>query len=109
VYLRAPEEAQFRTALTWSSETPIPQSPDFLPAIFDAVLATGESFFREDVPTGPESDMTAGRVRGLGAVPLIDPHGQVVGAMCVFDVNRIVFGKATVAALKSLGRIVQVV
>ena len=86
----------------------MPQSPDFLPSVFDAVLATGDSFFRADVAAEPLSNVTTGRVRGLGAVPLIDPHGQVVGAMCVFDVNRVAFGHPMVAALKSLGRRVSV-
>lgn len=108
VYLRGPDEAQFRTSVTWLSDTPIPHSPDFLPSVFDAVLATGESFFRTDVTMQPLSRVTTGVVRGLGAVPLVDVHGQTVGAMCVFDLTPVAFGSAIADALKALGRGVSV-
>ena len=108
VYLRGPDEAQFRTSVTWSSDTPIPHSPDFLPSVFDAVLATGESFFRTDVTMQPLSRVTTGVVRGLGAVPLVDVHGQTVGAICVFDLTPVAFGSAVADALKALGRGVSV-
>ena len=85
-----------------------PSPPDFLPSVFEAVLATGESFFRTDVTTQPLSKVTTGVVRGLGAVPLIDVHGQTVGAMCVFDLTPVAFDSATVNALKALGRGVSV-
>lgn len=108
VYLRGPDEAQFRTSVTWLSETPVPHSPDFLPSVFDAVLATGESFFRTDVTMQPLSRVTTGVVRGLGAVPLVDAHGQTVGAMCVFDLTPVAFGSAITDALKALGQGVSV-
>jgi diguanylate cyclase (GGDEF)-like protein len=104
VYLRGSDDAQFRTSVTWLSDAPIPQSPDFLPSVFDAVLATGESFFRTDVTMQPLSKVTAGVVRGLGAVPLVDLHGQTVGAMCVFDLNPVAFSTGITDALKELGR-----
>jgi len=90
------------------SDTPIPHSPDFLPSVFDAVLATGKSFFRTDVTMQPSSKVTAGVVRGLGAVPLVDGHGQTVGAMCVFDLTPVAFDSAIADALKALGRGVSV-
>lgn len=108
VYLRGPGEAPFRTSVTWLSDEPIPRSPDFLPSVFDAVLATRKSFFRTDVAMLPFSGFPTGIVRGLGAVPLIDVHGQIVGAMCVFDLHPITFGSAIIAALKALGRGVSV-
>jgi diguanylate cyclase (GGDEF)-like protein len=108
VYLRGSDDAQFRTSVTWLSDTPLPHPPVFLPSIFEAVLATGESFFRADVTTEPLSKDTTGVVRGLGAVPLIDVDGQIVGAMCVFDLNPVAFSSAIVDALKALGRTVSV-
>jgi diguanylate cyclase (GGDEF)-like protein len=82
----------------------MPHSPDFLPSVFHAVLATGESFFRSDVTPQPISREASGVVRGLGAVPLIDTHGVTIGALCVFDLNPISFGGAVAEALKALGR-----
>jgi len=108
VYLRGSDDAQFRTSVTWLSDTPLPHPPVFLPSVFEAVLATGESFFRTDVTTEPLTKDTTCFVRGLGAVPLIDSDGQIVGAMCVFDLNPVAFGSAIVDALKALGRNVPV-
>jgi diguanylate cyclase (GGDEF)-like protein len=108
VYLKGPEDTQFRTSVTWLSDTPLPHPPVFLPSVFEAVLATGESFFRRDVTTQPLSKVTTDVVRGLGAVPLIDVHGQIVGAMCVFDLSPVAFNSATVSTLKALGRGVSV-
>jgi len=108
VYLRGSDDAQFRTSVTWLSDTPLPHPPVFLPSVFEAVLATGESFFRTDVTTEPLTKDTTSVVRGLGAVPLIDSDGQIVGAMCVFDLNPVAFDSAIVDALKALGRNVPV-
>ena len=108
VYLKGPEDTQFRTSVTWLSDTPLPHPPVFLPSVFEAVLATGESFFRRDVTTQPLSKVTTDVVRGLGAVPLIDVHGQIAGAMCVFDLSPVAFNSTTVNALKALGRGVSV-
>ena len=108
VYLKGPEDTQFRTSVTWLSDTPLPHPPVFLPSVFEAVLATGESFFRRDVTTQPLSKVTADVVRGLGAVPLTDAHGQIVGAMCVFDLSPVAFNSVTVNTLKALGRGVSV-
>jgi diguanylate cyclase (GGDEF)-like protein len=104
VYLKGPDDTQFRTSVTWLSETPLPHPPVFLPSVFEAVLATGESFFRRDVTTQPLSKVTTDVVRGLGAVPLVDVHGQIVGAMCVFDLNPVAFDSTVVNSLKALGR-----
>lgn len=104
VYLKGPDGVRFRTSVTWLSDTPLPEPPVFLPSVFEAVLATGESFFRRDVTTQPVSKVAIGVVRGLGAVPLIDVHGQIVGAMCVFDLNPVTFDGAIVNALKALSR-----
>ena len=108
VYMKGPDDTQFRTSVTWLSDTPLPHPPVFLPSVFEAVLATGESFFRRDVATQPLSKVTTDVVRGLGAVPLIDGHGQIVGAMCVFDLNPVAFDNTMVNALKALGRAVSV-
>jgi diguanylate cyclase (GGDEF)-like protein len=108
VYLKGPDDTQFRTSVTWLSDTPLPHPPVFLPSVFEAVLATGESFFRRDVTTQPVSKVTTDVVRGLGAVPLIDVHRQIVGAMCVFDLGPVAFNSAMVNALKALGRGVSV-
>jgi hypothetical protein len=52
------------------------------------------------VPTSTLQDV----VRGLVAVPITGPSGQIVGTICVFDLKPLVLSDLDVDALKALGR-----
>ena len=80
VYLRAPAATQFRASVTWTSDSPIPHSPYYIPRVFGWILETGESLVLPDLATQPLSDVPMSTlqdvVRGLVAVPIIGPNGQ---------------------------------
>jgi diguanylate cyclase (GGDEF)-like protein len=108
VYVRVPGETQFRTAVAWESDAPIPHSPDDLPAVYGWILETGEALVLPDLSNQPIADVRVLKLRdslrGLLAVPIVGPDDQIAGALCVFDVKPFTFGTAEVDALKSLGR-----
>ncbi len=106
VYLRDPGETQFRASVTWTSEAPIPDSPTWLPDVLSSVLETGRPFIWPDVTTGPPSNLGASvskdGIRGLAAVPITADH-QVVGMICVFDVESLTLDGTGITALAALG------
>ena len=108
VYLRAPAATQFRASVTWTSDSPIPHSPYYMPRVFGWILETGESLVLPDLATQPLSDVPTPTlqdvVRGLVAVPITGPNGQIVGTICVFDLKPLVLSDVDVDALKALGR-----
>jgi len=108
VYLRAPAATQFRASVTWTSDSPIPHSPYYMPRVFGWILETGESLVLPDLATQPLSDVPTSTlqdvVRGLVAVPITGPNGQIVGTICVFDLKPLVLSDLDVDALKALGR-----
>ena len=108
VYLRAPAATQFRASVTWTSDSPIPHSPYYMPRVFGWILETGESLVLPDLATQPLSDVPTSTlqdvVRGLVAVPITGPNGQIVGTICVFDLKPLVLSDVDVDALKALGR-----
>ena len=108
VYLRAPAATQFRASVTWTSDSPIPHSPYYMPRVFGWILETGESLVLPDLATQPLSDVPTSTlqdvVRGLVAVPVTGPNGQIVGTICVFDLKPLVLSDLDVDALKALGR-----
>jgi diguanylate cyclase (GGDEF)-like protein len=108
VYLRAPGATQFRASVTWTSDSPIPHSPYYMPRVFGWILETGEALVLPDLATQPLSDMPTSTlqdvVRGLVAVPITAPSGQIVGTICVFDLKPLVLSDVDVDALKALGR-----
>jgi CheY-like chemotaxis protein len=108
VYLRAPAATQFRASVTWTSDSPMPHSPYYIPRVFGWILETGESLVLPDLATQPLSDVPMSTlqdvVRGLVAVPIIGPNGQLVGTICVFDLKPLVLSDRDVDALKALGR-----
>ena len=108
VYLKAVGQTQFRAAVTWTSEVPMPDSPPHLPRVFDVVLDSGDALVMPDLaahplPGVPRSTGTDA-VRGLVAVPIVSGAGQVVGVICVFDVKPVDVAADDVEALKELGR-----
>jgi CheY-like chemotaxis protein len=108
VYLRAPGTTQFRASVTWTSDSPIPHSPYYMPRVFGWILETGEALVLPDLATQPLSDMPTSTlqdvVRGLVAVPITGPNGQIAGTICVFDLKPLTLSELDVEALKALGR-----
>jgi len=108
VYLRAPGQMQFRASVTWTSEVPMPDSPPHIPRVFDIVLETGDALvfpdLDEDSIPGLPRSLASDEVRGLVAVPVLEGDGQIVGAICVFDVEPVEITEPQLEALKALGR-----
>jgi CheY-like chemotaxis protein len=111
VYLRAPGTTQFRASVTWTSDAPIPHSPYYMPRVFGWILETGDALVLPDLTTQPLTDVPTAAlqdvVRGLVAVPITGPNGQIIGTICVFDLKPLVLTDADVDALKVLGRSVR--
>jgi GGDEF domain-containing protein/CheY-like chemotaxis protein len=105
VYLRVPGTTQFRASVLWSSDTPIPHSPDYIPEVFGRVLESGEVLVLPDL-TQPLADGPAATledaVRALVAVPIIDADSQVIGTLCVFDMQPLAIGEPEITALRAL-------
>ena len=108
VYLRAPGTTQFRASVTWTSDSPIPHSPYYMPRVFGWILETGEALVLPDLATQPLTDVPTPTlqdvVRGLIAVPITGPNGQIAGTICVFDLKPLELNDLDVDALKALGR-----
>ena len=108
VYLRAPGTTQFRASVTWTSDSPIPHSPYYMPRVFGWILETGEALVLPDLATQPLTDVPTSTlqdvVRGLVAVPITGPNGQIAGTICVFDLKPLALSDLDVDALKALGR-----
>jgi hypothetical protein len=108
VYWKAAGDTRFRASVTWAADTPIPYSPYHLPRVFGWILETGEPLVLpdltaqhlSDVPISSEQDV----VRGLVAVPIIGADQEIVGTICVFDLEPLAFDSEVVEALKALGR-----
>lgn len=107
VYIRVPGTTQFRASVTWSSDTPIPHSPN-IPEVFGRVLETGEVLVLPDLAIQPLAGAPTAAledaVRALVAVPIMGGDAQVIGTLCVFDLQPLAIGKAEIAALRALGQ-----
>ncbi len=107
VYVRVPGTTQFRASVTWSSETPIPHSPH-IPDVFGRVLETGDVLVLTDLAVQPLAGAPAAAledaVRALVAVPIMGGDAQVIGTLCVFDLQPLTIGEAEIAALRALGQ-----
>ena len=81
--------------------------PD-MPRVFDWILETGEALVLPDLATQPLADVPTSTpqdvVRGLVAVPITGPNGQMAGTICVFDLKPLALNNLDVNALKALGR-----
>jgi CheY-like chemotaxis protein len=108
VYWKAAGETRFRALVSWTSDTPVPHSPYHLPRVFGWILETGEALVLPDLTAQEIADVSAVSaqdvVRGLVAVPIVDATGDIVGIICVFDLQPLAFGDEVVEALKALGR-----
>ena len=108
VYARAPGSAQFRASVTWWSEMPMPHAPTYLARVFDWVVESGRSLIAPDLTEAPLLNLPAsalsGDVRGLAAVPIVAADGEVIGTLCVFDIEPLEITDTHVRALEALGR-----
>jgi diguanylate cyclase (GGDEF)-like protein len=108
VYLKAPGDTAFRTAIGWASEDAIPHLPHALPRAFNHVVETGRAVMLPDIrdmarPDDVPQDAVADATGGLVAVPIMFGK-QVVGAICIFDVKPLVLADRDLATLRALGR-----
>jgi diguanylate cyclase (GGDEF)-like protein len=108
VYLKASGEGEFRTVVKWDSDEAIPYSPADLPRVFEWIQKTGEALVLPDLSRQRASGVSTLRLRdslrGLVAVPVVNPDQQTFGMLCVFDVRPFRFDGADIEALKALGR-----
>jgi len=108
VYMKAAGETEFRTVTKWDCEEAVPHAPADLPRVFDWIVKTGEALVLPDLSRQRASGVPALRLRdtlrGLVAVPVVNPDQQTIGMLCVFDVRPFRFDGTDIDALKALGR-----
>jgi diguanylate cyclase (GGDEF)-like protein len=108
VYLKGAGKAQFRASLSWASDAGLPDTPSYVPHVFDWVLESGDALVLPDLAAQPVSSLPPSTfqdvVRGLVAVPIVGDTGQTIGTICVFDIRPLTLGGAEVEALKAIGR-----
>jgi GGDEF domain-containing protein/CheY-like chemotaxis protein len=108
VYLKAPLETKYRSAITWTSEAPIPHSLAELPRAFSAVVETGATLVVPDEATRSSSgDAEPARldaVHGMVAVPIIGADRELRGVICVFDARPLSLPSGVIGELEALGR-----
>jgi diguanylate cyclase (GGDEF)-like protein len=108
VYMRAHAETRYHATFAWISDDPMPHSPHHLPSAFERITQTGEVMLMRD-SAAVDRDASAGdhgadAVRGLVGVPIVS-QGEVLGAICVFDVKPLQIDERSLGALKSLGHV----
>jgi GGDEF domain-containing protein len=104
VYLRAPQDSQYRALFKWVANESLPESPHHVPEAFATAQRTGEVVVIRDLASAAiDGIVRHDAVRGLVAAPIIF-EAQAVGAICVFDVQPLKVTDAQVAALAALGR-----
>lgn len=105
VYLRGPGERTYRASFSWNSDELMPHSPSHIPMAFHEIATTGRSVVARDLQLHVADAGQTDAVRGLAAVP-VRAGAEVLGALCVFDVQPLHLTDAQIAALESLGRTV---
>lgn len=108
VYMRSHGESRYHATFSWVSAEPMPHSPHHLPHAFERITQTGEVILPRDLGAADRDPSPAGgspdAVRGLAGVPIIS-HGEVLGAICVFDSKPLRIDERSLAALKMLGQV----
>jgi GGDEF domain-containing protein/CheY-like chemotaxis protein len=105
IYMRPPGDTRFRASFSWASDDVMPHSPTHLPRAFDRITRAGESVLIRDVTLDPDridADDLHDGVRGLAGVPIV-ADGELMGAICVFDVKPLPIDDRTLASLRALG------
>ena len=103
VYLRAPGERTYRASFSWNSNGLMPHSSSHIPKAFHEIAATGRTVVARDLQLHAGDAGQTDAVRGLAAVA-VRAGAEVLGALCVFDVQPLGLSDAQIAALESLGR-----
>ena len=108
VYMRSPGDTRYRATFAWVSDDLMPHSPHHLPRAFDRISQTGESILSRDLNAAGNDSPPGGDVQdavaGLAGVPIVS-HGEVLGAICVFDIKPLTIDERSLAALKTLGHV----
>src|SRR5262249_7194275 len=88
VYARTGGQAEYRLAVVWISEAPIPSIPELLPAVLEEIIAGGAARVWPDLADEARLGLTGstfyGSVRSLAIVPIYR-DGETAGALCAFD------------------------
>ncbi|MEO7158734.1 MAG: diguanylate cyclase [Vicinamibacterales bacterium] len=108
VYMKAPGDTRFRATFAWISDDLMPHSPHHLPRAFERITQTGESIVSRDLRAGEADAAAAGdgadAVRGLAGVPIVS-HGELLGAICVFDIKPLQISESSLTQLRLLGHV----
>ncbi len=107
VYMRSHGETTYHATFAWISDELMPHSPHHLPAAFERITQTGEAILSRDLGAAERDPSAIGdddAVRGLAGVPIVS-HGEVLGAICVFDIKPLQVDERSLAALKTLGQV----
>jgi diguanylate cyclase (GGDEF)-like protein len=107
VYARAPGETKFRASVSWTSDTPIPNIPAWMPHVFSAVLETGRPLLLPDLAVDIAANVSVlasqNGIAGIVAVPITGGSGEITGMICLFDVKPLTLGAGQIEALRALG------
>ena len=107
VYLRTPGETKFRASVSWTSDSPIPNVPAWMPQVFGSVLETSRPMILPDLsldPAGSVSSLAShDGIGGIVAVPVAAASGEVAGMICLFDIKPLVISAAQIETLRALG------
>lgn len=105
VYLRGPGERTYRASFSWNSDGLMPHSSSHIPRVFQEIATTGRTVVARDLRLHVADPGQPDAVRGLAAVP-VRAGAEVLGALCVFDVQPLAVTDAQLTALESLGHTV---
>ena len=105
IYMKIPGETRYRASFAWTSDDLMPHSPHHLPRAFEQIAQTGESILSRDLTDhAPAGDGVLDAVRGLAGVPIV-AGGEVLGAICVFDIKPLQIDERSFSSLKTLGHV----
>jgi diguanylate cyclase (GGDEF)-like protein len=108
VYMKTPGDTRFQATFAWVSDDLMPHSPHHLPRAFERITQTGEIIVSRDL-RAKEADAAAtddgpDAVRGLAGVPIV-AHGELLGAICVFDIKPLEISDSRLTQLRMLGHV----
>ena len=105
VYMHGPGDRVYRASFSWNSENLMPHSPYHLPRAFEEIAKSGRVVITRDLAIVPNAAGIEARdgVRGLAGFPVI-ANGEILGALCVFDVLPLAIADDQISALETLAR-----
>ncbi len=105
VYMHAPGDRAYRASFSWNSQNLMPHSPCHLPQAFDEIALSGRVVIERDFANAPNTADQDSRdaVRGLAGFPVVS-NGEILGALCVFDVAPLEITDQHLSALETLAR-----